>query len=185
MLPMQMTVRGIPSSPALESHVRAKCEKLPHYCKRINSCRIVIEVTHKGKIQGKLYNVRIDVTVPGKELVVTRKFDYDVYVAIRDAFVAISRQLEEHGRKKNGLIKTHTHVDHGSVKRLVPTEGYGFIQGNDGNEYYFSITNVSYPSFEKLAIGDHVEYIAQVQQDGLIAHHVIKERSNNVNKEAA
>lgn len=185
MLPMQLTVRGGPSSPALESHIRNKCQKLPHVCRRINSCRVVIEVTHKGKIQGKLYNVRIDVTVPGKELVVTKKFNYDVYVAIRDAFLAISRQLEEHARKRNGLVKTHTDVHHGYVTRMMPKDGYGFIQGNDGYEYYFSITNVSYPSFERLSIGDSVEFIAEMQGDGLIAHHVIKERLNNFSREAA
>lgn len=182
---MQITVRGGPSSPALESHIRSKCQKLPQVCRRINSCRVVIEVTHKGKIQGKLYNVRIDITVPGKELVVTKKFNYDVYVAIRDAFLAISRQLEEHGRKRNGLVKTHTNVSHGYVTRLMAKEGYGFIEGNDGNEYYFSITNVSYPRFEKLGIGDPVEYIAETQGDGLIAHHIVKEKQNHFNREAA
>jgi len=179
MLPTQITIRGLPASPSLESHIRNKCQKLTHVCKRINSCRVVIEVNHKGKIQGKLYNVRIDVTVPGKELVVTKKFDFDVYIAIRDAFLAISRQLEEHGRKRNGLVKTHTHVQHGTIKRILQEDGYGFIRGNDGNEYYFSITNVSYPSFEKLSLGDAVEFIPLTQSDGWSAHHVIRERQNH------
>src|SRR5436190_13207179 len=127
MLPMQLTVRGFPSSPALEAHVRQKCEKLLHHCKRINSCRVVIEVNHKGKVQGKIFNVRIDLTLPGKkELVVTKKFDYDIYVAIRDAFLAVERQLDQYARKRNGLVKTHTQSSYGRISRLMSKEGYGF-----------------------------------------------------------
>lgn len=180
MLPVQITIRNIPASPALETHIRKKTEKLKQYFDRISSCRVVIELPKKHLHQGKLYNVRIDVTVPGKELAATRKCDADVYVAIRDAFDAIERQLEEHGRRRHGRVKTHDDVMHGHVIRLIPQEGYGFIEGIDGNEYYFSMTNVSYPHFEQLSIGDAVEYISQTQNDGRQAHRVIKERHNHI-----
>jgi|SRR5579885_637772 ribosomal subunit interface protein len=179
MLPVQITIRDISISPALETHIRKRAEKLNRFYDRISSCRVVVELPQKHKHQGKLYNVRIDITVPGKELVVTRKCDEDVYVAIRDAFDAIVRQLEEHSRKRHGRIKTHTDVMHGHVARMNTKEGYGFIEGVDGNEYYFSITNVSYPKFAQLCIGDAVEYIAETLNDGRQAQHVIKERHNN------
>lgn len=179
MLPVQITTKDMPISPALESTIRKRTEKLNRYCKRICSCRIVIDVPQKHKHQGKLFNVRIDVTVPGKELVVTRKQDQDIYIAIRDAFVAIERQLEEHSRKRHGHVKTHNHVMHGFVTRIIPEEGFGFIEGVDGNEYYFSITNVSYPNFTQLTIGDAVEFIPEHLSDGRQAHKVIRERHNN------
>jgi ribosomal subunit interface protein len=177
MLPVQITLRDIPPSPAVELHIRKRAEKLGRFYDRVNSCRVVVEWTQKNKHQGKLYNVKIDLTVPGKELVVTRKSDEDIYVAIRDSFDAIVRQLEEHARKRHGHIKTHQDVMHGHIARLVPTEGYGFIEGVDGNEYYFSVTNVK--GFDHLTIGDAVEYIAEMFSDGRHAHHVIKERHNN------
>ena len=68
---------------------------------------------------------------------------------------------------------------HGFVARLVSREGYGFIEGADGNEYYFSVTNVSYPEFSQLTIGDAVEYFAEQQGEGRLALHVIKERHRN------
>lgn len=179
MSPVQITIRGIPFSLALEAHIRQRTEKLNRFYDRINSCRIVVELSQKHKHQGKLYNARIDITVPGKELVVTRKTDEDVYVAIRDSFNAIVRQLDEHSRKRHGRVKTHNGVMHGHVARIIPGQGYGFIEGVDGNEYYFSITNVSYPNFQQLAIGDAVEYIAETISDGRQAQHVIKERHNN------
>ncbi len=180
MLPVQITIRDFDFSPALEEHIRKRAEKLTRVCNRISSCRVVIELPQKHKHQGKLYNVRIDMTLPGrKELAVTRKCDEDVYVAIRDAFDAVERQLEEHSRIRHGQVKTHNAVMHGHITRLIPEEGYGFITGVDGTEYYFSITNVHHPHFNQLAVGDAVEYIAHAVNEGWQAHHVVKERYNH------
>jgi ribosomal subunit interface protein len=179
MLPVQITIRDVPSSQAVESHIRRRVERLSRFFDRISSCRVVVELPQKHKHQGKLFNVRIDLTVPGKELVATRKVDQDIYVAIRDAFDAIVRQLEEHSRIRHGRVKTHNDLMHGRVARIVTNEGYGFIDGTDGNEYYFSVTNVSYPRFDQLNVGDAVEYIAETLNDGRQAQHVVKERHNN------
>lgn len=183
LLPVQITTRDIDISPAIETHIRDRAEKLNRFYDRISSCRVVIELTQKHKHQGKLFNVRIDLTVPGKEFVVTHKYDEDIYVATRDAFDAIERQLEEHARKRHGRVKTHNGVMHGHVTRIVPGEGYGFIEGVDGNEYYFSVTNVHYPNFNQLLVGDSVEYIAVPINDGRQAQHVVRERHNHVNSE--
>lgn len=179
MLPVQITVRDVPASPVLESHVRKRVEKLSRFYDRIMSCRVVIELSQKHKHQGKLFNVRIALTVPGKEFAVTRKADQDIYIAIREAFKALERQLEEHSRKRHGQVKTHQDVLHGHVVRIIQEEGYGFIEGVDGNEYYFSTTNVAYPNFTQLAIGDAVEYIAEPFNDGWHAHRIVKERHNH------
>lgn len=181
MIPVQITIRDIEASPAIESIIRKRVERLQKYYDRISSCRVVVELPQKHKHQGKLYNVRIDLTVPRKELVVTRKENQDVYVAIRDAFVAIERQLEEHSQKRHGNIKTHDAVMRGRIARIIAGEGYGFIEGADGNEYYFSTTNVNHDNFDKLVVGDAVEFIAVQQNDGLQAHRVIiKERQNHI-----
>jgi ribosomal subunit interface protein len=177
MLPLQITMRDMPAATeVLESHIRQKAEKLNRFCDKISSCRVVIEFDQKHKHQGKLYNVRIDITVPGKELVVTRKRNEDIYVSLRDAFNAVFRQLEEHSRKRHGHVKTHCDVLHGRVARLMQADGYGFIEGSDGDEYYFSVTNVSYPSFQQLLIGDNVEYQKETSSEGPHAHHVVLER---------
>jgi len=183
MIPIQITVRDIENTPALEAAIRKRAEKLERFYDRISSCRIVIELPQKHKHQGKIYNVRIDITVPGKEIVVTHKRHEDIYVAIRDAFDALVRQLDEHSGKRKGRVKTHSDVMHGHVVRIIANEGYGFIDGVDGNEYYFSMTNVSYPSFDQLHIGDAVEYISETINDGRQAQHVIKERHNNRHSE--
>lgn len=179
MLPIQITIKDVAHSPQLESDIRAKAEKLTRFYKRICSCRVVAGLMQKNKHQGKLYNVRIDVTVPGKEFATTHKRNQDPYVAVRDAFIAMERQLEEHSHKRHGRVKTHHDVMHGQVVRIVLDEGYGFIDGTDGNEYYFSITNVSHPQFQQLSIGDTVEFIAVAYSDGRQAHRVVRNKHHN------
>src|SRR5690348_9158166 len=149
-LQLQITTRDIPHSEALESHIRQKAEKLETFYPQIMGCRIVVEVPHKHKTQGNLFNVRLDITVPGKELVVTREPNEDVYVALRDAFDAAKRQLEDYGRRQRGDIKAHPPVLRGRVKRVIADEGYGFIETPDGQELYFHRDNLSGSDFDKL-----------------------------------
>lgn len=180
-LPIQITLRDIPASEALEDTIRKKAEKLDQYYHRITSCRVVIELTQNHKHQGKVYNARIDIKVPGKELVVTHQEHQDLYVALRDAFDAVVRQLEDHASVRQGNVKRHEEMVSGQIARLITQEGYGFIEGDDGNEYYFSITNVAYPKFEQLIIGDDVEFLPTAVSNGLQAHHVIKIKRTNGN----
>lgn len=106
-IPMQITIRDIENSAALETHIREKAEKLDEFYDHIMSCRVVVEMPHKHHNQGKQFNVRIDIGVPGNEIVVNRDHSEDVYIALRDAFNAAKRQIEDHSRKIRGDVKTH------------------------------------------------------------------------------
>lgn len=106
-IPMQITIRDMEHSEALETHIREKAKKLDEFFNHIMSCRVVVEMPHKHHHQGKQYNVRIDIGVPGNEIVVNRDHSEDVYVALRDAFDAAKRQLEDYARKVRGDVKTH------------------------------------------------------------------------------
>jgi ribosomal subunit interface protein len=113
--PLQITTRDIPHSEALDDHIRQKAAKLETFYPHITGCRVVVEVPHRHKQQGRKFNVRLDITVPGGELVVNREADGDVYVALRDAFDAAKRQVEDYGRRQRGDIKTHNHVMQASM----------------------------------------------------------------------
>ncbi|HEX5364949.1 MAG TPA: ribosome-associated translation inhibitor RaiA [Gallionella sp.] len=105
--PLQITVRDFEHSDALETRIREKAKKLEEFFNQITSCRVVVEMPHKHHHQGKHFNVRIDIGVPGKEIVVNRDHDEDIYVALRDAFGAAERQLKDYAHKLRGEIKTH------------------------------------------------------------------------------
>lgn len=106
-IPLQITVRDVENSEALETHIREKAKKLDEYFQHIMSCRVVVELPHKHHNQGKKFNVRIDIGVPGSEIVVNRDQAEDVYVALRDAFDAAKRRIEDYSRKIRGDVKSH------------------------------------------------------------------------------
>jgi ribosomal subunit interface protein len=169
---LQITTRDVPHSEALESHIRQKAEKLETFYSNIISCRVVIEVPHKHKHQGRAFDVRLDITVPGKELVVTREADEDVYIALRDAFGAAKRQLEDYGRRQRGDIKAHAPVLRGKVVRLVAEEDYGFIETPDGQELYFHRENLANVNFDQLAAGSEVQFLEDIGSEGFQAKRV-------------
>jgi ribosomal subunit interface protein len=106
-IPVQITVRDVPHSDALEARIREKAAKLGEFHPRITSCRVTVEELRKHHHQGKHFQVNVDVRVPGKEVVANRAHAEDVYVALRDAFDAAKRQLEEVARLKRGDVKIH------------------------------------------------------------------------------
>lgn len=102
---LQITFRHMGPSPALEARIRQRAEELEQFCQRITSCRVVVECDPRHHRQGKLFSVGIDVTVPGREIVVGRDAGAnhaheDAHVAVRDAFDALRRQLEDHVRER-------------------------------------------------------------------------------------
>lgn len=97
--PLQITFRDMPHSDALDTHIREKTQKLEQVFSGLISCKVVVEQTGKHHQQGNPFNIHIDLTAPGKEIVVDRKENADVYIALRDAFDAAKRQLEDYARQ--------------------------------------------------------------------------------------
>ena len=176
--PLQITTRDVPHSEALENHIRQKAAKLETFYPHITGCRVVVEVPHKHKHQGRQFNVRLDITVPGDELVVNRESDGDVYVALRDTFDAARRQLESFGSRQRGAVKTHAPTRHGRVTRLVPEESYGFIETADGHELYFHRLNLANDDFDKLEVGNEVHFLEEIAKEGMQAKRVRANRHN-------
>ena len=111
-MPIRITFRGLAPSPAIEERIHARAADLERFSDRITHCHVVVEAPHRHHHQGMLYHVRVDLTVPGAHLVVNRQpADHhaheDVYVALRDAFDAARRQLEERVRRQRGAVKAH------------------------------------------------------------------------------
>jgi cold shock CspA family protein len=104
--------------------------------------------------------------------VVNHEAHEDVYVAVRDAFDAAKRQLEDYGRRQRGDIKAHTPVLHGRIVRLMADEGYGFIETPEGEELYFHRDNLAENNFEKLEEGSEVKFLEDIAGEGLQAKRI-------------
>jgi len=105
--PLQITFHGVEHSDAVEQRIRVKAGELEHLSQRITSLHVTIDQHNKRHHHGNLYAVRIDLEVPGKTIVIGRgrpldQAHEDLYVAVRDAFDAAARQLEDWMRRRRG-----------------------------------------------------------------------------------
>ena len=186
-IPLKITFRDIPPSQAIEDTIREKAAKLEAFFDGITSCRVIVEAPHRHHHKGKAYQVRIDMTVPGSELVINRApkrleaakvsdpeeleknlaeshepgrhgAHEDVYVAIRDAFEAAERKLQDYARKRRGKVKRHEAEPYATVNKLFADEGYGFLLTPDGREVYFHRNSVLEPGFDRLSVGTPVRF---------------------------
>jgi len=167
-VPLQISFRGIDPSEFLEEEVRRRATSLERFADRIVACKVALEASHHRQHKGNLYHVRIDITVPGKEVVVSRDppanhAHEDMHVAIRDAFNAARRQLEEHSRRKNGAVKVHEAPLTARVATLFPERGYGFLATDGGDEIYMHRNAVPNGGFDKLSVGDRVRYVLALE----------------------
>jgi ribosomal subunit interface protein len=173
----EITFRGLEATPAIESKVRARVERFDRYYSRIMGCRVMIESRHRHHHKGKLYHVRIDLTVPGEELVVSREPDdnhahEDAYVAIRDAFEAMERQLESFAARQRRDVKVHeAPTQLGRVGEL--DWDHGRIETADGRSTYFHRNSVSSGDFDGLTVGTLVRYVETMGDEGPQASLVI------------
>ncbi|WP_114974071.1 HPF/RaiA family ribosome-associated protein [Rhodoferax ferrireducens] len=112
-LPVHIQFHGMERSDALANCAREHAYKLESFANDIMTCRVSIDLEQKHKSQGRPFSVRIDLTLPGIELVVNRVRHEDANTALREAFDNMRRQLEDVVRKRRGQVKQHAVPPHG------------------------------------------------------------------------
>ena len=110
-LPLQITFHGVTPSAAVAEKIRGRAGRLTRYCESIISCRVAVEAPHRHHEHGNHFKVRIEVLVPGEKLVVGHDADKrdahaDVYVAVRDAFDCVCRQLEAYTTRQRAYLRS-------------------------------------------------------------------------------
>jgi len=171
-LPVHIQFHGMEPSGALQASAREHANKLERLAPDIVACRVAIGVEQKHQHQGRPYSVRVDLSVPGHELVVNKVQNEDVYVAMRDAFDSMRRQLESLAERRRGQEKTHPVPLHGEIVRIDGASGFGFIRTPDGSEYYFSRDNIVSTPFEHMRTGAAVQFVPDTAGEGLQAKRV-------------
>jgi cold shock CspA family protein/ribosome-associated translation inhibitor RaiA len=174
-IPVDITFKEIGKSDALEARVREWVSKLERVYDRIVRCEVMIETPHRHHRNGRQFHVRIRLTVPGGEIVTSRdpgpdEAHEDAYVAIRDAFTAVRRQLEDHVRKtlkrgEQGRPPKRNGAAHGRVTYLDVQKDWGWIEPDDGRRIYFHRNSVL-GGVEQLAVGDEVRFTEEPGNQG-------------------
>jgi ribosome-associated translation inhibitor RaiA len=107
---IEIAFKGMESSEAVDQRVRKEIEKLQP--DGIQRCHVTVESPHRHSNKGNDYSVRVHISVPGDEIIVNHErhdgTHEDVYVAIRDAFLAANRQLCAYHDKRKGQVKSHS-----------------------------------------------------------------------------
>jgi len=165
-IPLEISTRDVTLSPQIEGELRKRADKLERHFHRITSCRIALErPTGNHHHDGGPYRVRVDVTVPGMELVADKQAE-EIFIAIRDAFDAADRQVEAFVERRRGFVKSPATSAEGKVVRIFADEGFGFITAPDGREVYFHRNAVDVPGFDRLAVGSRVRFAEEQGLEG-------------------
>jgi len=173
----------------VEGWIQEEAAKLDEFYNRIMACRVVVELPSRHRKWGSLYHVRIDLTVPGKELVVKRQPSLHSTIqqtdepktakhlevqaphkeprqAIDDAFKEMARQLQDYARRQRGAVKIHEPAPRARVSKLFPAEGYGFLETPGGREIYFHRNSVLDGGFGRLKTGTVVKFAEEEGEKG-------------------
>jgi cold shock CspA family protein/ribosome-associated translation inhibitor RaiA len=184
-----ITFRGVERTSALETEILTRLRKLETYYGGIMGCRVLVELVQRHHEAGNRHHVRIDLTVPGEEIVVTHEAglhataqDIDAAkltkvsepdperkharVAIREAFDIARRRLQDYVRQQRGAVKTSIKQPRGRVSQLFPIDEYGYIEAEDGHEVYFQRSSVLKDAFDLLAVGSAVSFVEEPGEKG-------------------
>ena len=187
-----LTFRNVRSPALAEKWLRDEGAKLTTFYPRIMACRVAVESPHRHHRLGSQYHIRIDVTVPGGEIVIKHEPSLrtrarqmgetklakhlelktahkNLRQAIDDAFKVAGRRLQDYAHRQRGTVKGHEGLPTARVSKLFPGKGYGFITAQDGREIYFHKNAVLNRAFNKLTTGAKVRFAEEQGEKGLQA----------------
>ena len=184
----QVTYRNVRPTPHIERAIRREVKKLDRYYPNLTGCHVMLEIPHRHHAMPNPYHVRVDLSLPGAQVVVgrqptlhataqdlglaetPREFDIDapeheVVVSIRHAFDAARRRLQDAVRRQRHAVKEHA-PSTARVVRLFPDRGYGFLVAADGHEVYFHRNSVLDGGFDSLETGSEVRFAEEAGIEG-------------------
>lgn len=176
--PLKIAFHNMEPSESVEAAIRERFEKLEKLYDRMTACRVSVEALHRQHRTGNVYEVHIDMVVPGKELAVSREpkkaqekyANPDVYTSLRDAFSAAERQLKAYKQQQRGDVKRHDFDVQGQITQLA--DDHGFLLTNTGGLLYFHRNSVMEGTFETLKPGAKVHYVEAMGDTGPTASKV-------------
>jgi ribosomal subunit interface protein len=164
--PLKITARDFELTEAMQQDIRDRAAALEQYYDRISGCEVTVEAPVRHHRKGGPFHVHLRVTVPRGEIEINRQAGDDLAIALRDAFDAARRRIEDHVRELDHRVKTHAGSLHARVSKLLPQEGYGFLTTPEGNEIYFHRNSVLAPGFDHLEVGSEVSFVQELGEKG-------------------
>jgi putative sigma-54 modulation protein len=120
-VPLEIHFHGLDKSDAMEQRVREKFAKLERHFQHMSACRVVLEAPHRNPAKAKVFQVKIEISVKGKNPIIINHeregahANEDLGLTIRDAFEAAVRKVDEkasqmatRARTEQGRRRPHT-----------------------------------------------------------------------------
>jgi cold shock CspA family protein len=162
-IPVEITYKELGRTPALDQRIHEWVGKLERVFDRITRCEVLVETPHRHHRQGNAFHVRVRLTVPGGEIVASHDpgpsgAHEDVYVALRDTFLAVRRQLEDHVHTRlRREVKVREQSQHARVTFIDVEREWGWLEPEDGRRIYFHSNSVL-GGMDALKLGDEVRF---------------------------
>jgi cold shock CspA family protein len=188
-LPPVITFRRLRGTNALDADIRTRLEQLERYAPGLMAARVLVEPAERHHRDGNRVHVRIDLTLPGGEVVVSHEASLrptaralaaqrtwksnepdrahtHAAFAVREAFAVARRRLQDRVRRRRGSVKVHVEQPRGRVIRLSPSRTHGFLEAADGHEVYFHKRSVLDDAFDDLEVGSLVTFVEERGEKG-------------------
>lgn len=169
---LEVSFREVEKTPDLEEVIRTKAAKLERVSRDLVSCRVSVEKPQKNQRTGNPFRVRIELGVPGQDLVVVRESSKGdmrdpVHKVLNRAFTVALRTLKEYKGRVQGEVKAPAESENlALVFRVFRKEGYGFLKTPEGREIYFHRNSVLHNGFERLTLGTGVRFTEEMGEEG-------------------
>jgi hypothetical protein len=123
--PVEVVFNGVNESEALRTKGESLLRKLILQRPHVMWAQMVLELNHRHHHQGNLFHARIHVHCVGQDIDITRESGQnhaheDPYVAMRDAFYAARRKLDEFGTRRSGQQARHERIRYNTNPRHNP-----------------------------------------------------------------
>jgi cold shock CspA family protein len=189
LIPTQINFRGLAHSETIEADIHERIAWLEQFYGGIVRCRVLVEIPHRHRHDGRHFQVRIDITVPGGAPIVVshepslhgplkdvaeaeHSKDTEIeavhryaHVAIHEAFDVARRQLQDFAREQRGVVKTHEVPEHGEIAEIVAVDGHGFIRAGE-RQIYFTRASVLDDAFDELEVGTPIAFVEEKGEKG-------------------
>ena len=191
-VPVEIAFQNSEPSEEIKAEIERQAKRLENFSDRITSCHVNVMAPHTRHRQGDLFKIDVRIAMPEHRDVIVARTHGDAperehpLVAVREAFDAAVRQIEDLARDtrdqvKDRQVKDHQAESHGRVTKFLAEKNCGFIETADGREVYFHRNSVLNDAFDALHVGSEVRFVEEMGDKGAQAstvrvigkHHLI------------
>jgi cold shock CspA family protein len=168
--PVEIDFQNFEAKTRARALIKRHLAQLEQRFGRVTACRVAVKGPGGHHRTGAPHEINIRLALPnGREVNVERtaaadERHSDLSFAIADAFKRARRQLQDQARRLQGQVKRHEGLPIGTVVRLDPAGGFGFLESSDGREIYFHRNSVI--GFSRLANGSRVAFAEEMGEKG-------------------